>query len=348
MTLAGEKRDGKIELMRFYGILTIMCGHLSSIGLGELERPFKSNWIFVEFFFILSGFFAAKHFDSRGTGKVDPASAVTYTLHKFKRFLPYVIAAVALEYFVKYWSYVQNGEWFSFLKNVEDMPLEMLLLSAANTNGTRLFALWFLSASFLVFPLVCLVAQLKNKYVKLLIAFYPALLYYLYRLQSIGNHTYPNQLIRAFCGLMLGILTYCITEYLKGKDFSKRRKAGLSVLLAGIYILLLIIGYKNWLLTSTYLICFVLTVSLTFSDSTYLPSCSNRLFLYLGELSMPMYIWHQPLGHFFSSVYRGESIAVKIAFFYLGTIILSAFSLWAVKKFMKRKRTAPPKALPEE
>ena len=55
-------REGKIELMRFLAILMIMCDHMGTIGLKELDRPFTGTWIYVEFFLILSGYFTASHF----------------------------------------------------------------------------------------------------------------------------------------------------------------------------------------------------------------------------------------------------------------------------------------------
>ena len=54
--------DGKIELMRFFAALMIMCDHMGAIGLKDLERPFRGTWIYTEFFLILSGYFTAKHF----------------------------------------------------------------------------------------------------------------------------------------------------------------------------------------------------------------------------------------------------------------------------------------------
>ncbi len=338
-----QKRDGKIEMMRFYAIITIMCGHFRVIGLSDLERPFAKTWIFVEFFFIISGFFAAKVFDGRENGKTDPALAVKYTLTKFKRYLPYVICAVALEYALRYTYLLQSGAFHKWMSSIDDMPFEMMMLSAANTNGTKAFALWFLSASFIVFPFVCLIAQQKNKYVRLILAFYPALIYYFFRKQSIGEHAYPNQLIRAFCGMMLGIVTYHLAGYLSSKQFSKRIKTCFSVLLIAIYAVLLGMGYLNWVLTGTYLLCFILAVSLTFGNVTLLPSCSNRLVLYLGELSMPMYIWHQPLGHLINTIWPDGGTAFKIIAYYGVTIAVSLISLlivkWVRKRIQRRRET---------
>ena len=133
------------------------------IGCGDMVRPFMNNWIYVEFFLILSGFFTAKHFDRAGNENVSVTRAVFYTVNKYKRFLPYMFAAVLLEYMVRYGHLVLKHDWTGFFTAMEDFPAEVFFLSAANTNGTRLSAVWYLSATFLVYPLISLIAQLKNK-----------------------------------------------------------------------------------------------------------------------------------------------------------------------------------------
>ena len=57
-----KTKDGKIELMRFLACLMIMSDHMGTLGLKNLERPFRGTWVYVEFFLILSGFFHRKTF----------------------------------------------------------------------------------------------------------------------------------------------------------------------------------------------------------------------------------------------------------------------------------------------
>lgn len=53
-------RIGKIELMRFLGAVLIMNAHF-----GYQDRPFQLSWFFVEFFYIITGYFTMRHFEKQ-------------------------------------------------------------------------------------------------------------------------------------------------------------------------------------------------------------------------------------------------------------------------------------------
>lgn len=340
------KRDGKIELLCFLGILFIMCDHMGHIGLGELKRPFTGTWVYVEFFLILSGFMTAKHFSE---GAIDQSlgtyisNSVTYTIKKYKRFIPYVACAVILEYIVRYHALFENKEFTSLWARIEEIPAEIMLLSSAATYGTRLFPIWFLSATFLVSPFISIISQIKNKYVKGIITFYPAVFYYLYRVQSIGNHDYPNQIIRAFCGMSLGVFIYLMSEYIKIRPVTKIKKLFLTFWMAMCYCLLLFMGYKGYVFISTYLICFISIIMLNFCGHTFFPNVTSRILSFLGKLSMPMFIWHYVIAHIVSGFVPIEDIYGRILLYYFGTILISVISLLIIQfgsKKIKQSRNA--------
>ncbi len=324
-----KTKDGKIELMRFLACLMIMSDHMGTLGLKNLERPFRGTWVYVEFFLILSGFFTAKHFINRTSGENKIENSVKYTINKFKRFMPYTIVAVLIFYIVLYGDLITTMYFEKILEKFGDMPFEMFLLSAAGTNGTKLYTIWFFSATFLMTPFICMICQIKNKYIKLLLVFYPAVFYYLYRSHSIGSHDYPNQLIRAFCGMALGVLVFLLTEYLNSLSLSKNWKILFTILTLLCYALLLFIGWRSLQPISVDLICFIIIVTLTFSKHTYLPSCSYKPLLYLGKLSMPMFIWHPVMATIIvqSQSIGDDQVALKVCVYYLSTLIISALSM---------------------
>ena len=209
----------------------------------------------------------------------------------------------------------------------------MLLLSAAGTNGTRLFPIWFLSATFLVSPLLCIVCQIKNVYLKGLLAFYPAVFYYLSRLHGdkitgIGSHVYPNQMLRALCGMLMGVVILLVSDRIKMKS-SDRWSCRMiwSVVLCTAYCALLYISYKSYNFLGLYLICFVIIICLTFCEKTFIPSLSNPVFLYLGRLSMPMFIWHWVVARLLTAIFPESGVTFRIVGYYLGTIAISAISM---------------------
>lgn len=64
-----RKRNAYIEMCRFIGAIMIMLLHTNYLGGVSQQAP--GAWIFVEYFFILSGFFMTKHFalTTDSTGK---------------------------------------------------------------------------------------------------------------------------------------------------------------------------------------------------------------------------------------------------------------------------------------
>ena len=293
-----------------------------------MERPFADTWIYVEFFLILSGFMTARHFCREGNEPINGdrsivSTSAIYTFHKYVRFFPYVICAVLCEYLIRYGSELLEGNYYEFLIHMQEMPFEMLLLSAAGTNGTRLFPIWYLSATFLV----SMISQIKNIHLKGLISFYPAVFYYLYRAHSIGSHTYPNQIVRAFCGMALGIVVFLLSDSIRKRSLNTFVKVILSVVLISSFLLLIIVGYKSVCPISTYLICFILIVALTFCEKTFIPHFSIRFFLYLGKLSMPMFIWHYVIAHLYVLLFPQSGVLMRILGYYFGTILVSIVSL---------------------
>ena len=332
-----KTRDGKIELMRFCACLMIMSDHMHTLGLKDLPRPFRGTWVYVEFFLILSGFFTAKHFASGTAGENKVENAIKYTINKYKRFLPYSIAAVFVYYIIIYRGLILHPNIDQMLTKFGEMPIEMLMLSAAGTNGTRLYTMWFISATFVMTPFICLICQVRNKYITVLLSFYPGLIYYLYRAHSIGAHEYPNQLIRAFCGMALGVAIYHFTQYLNSLSLSDKWKKLLTLLIVLCYAMLLYIGWKGFRPITVYLMCFVIIVTLTFSTQTYLPSCSYKPLLYVGQLSMPLFIWH-PVVSTTLYLFLGDGyVALRIILYYGLSLAIAAISMQVFNRVFFKK-----------
>lgn len=75
-----------LELLRFLGILLIMSHHLYLIGYVG-EYMFASCWVWVDFYFMISGALTAKHFEGYRSEKENCGEiALQYTWHKFSRF----------------------------------------------------------------------------------------------------------------------------------------------------------------------------------------------------------------------------------------------------------------------
>lgn len=197
-----------------------------------------------------------------------------------------------------------------------------------------------LSATFLATPIISIITQIKNKYVIGMISFYPALFYYLYRNQSIGNHDYPNQIIRAICGMLLGVFVYLMPTYIKERKVNRAQRMIMSLWLVISFIVLIFMGVKSYVFISTYLLCFISIIMLTFCDQTLIPRCSSKVFDYLGQLSMPMFIWHYVIAHILVLFIPVDNISGRITVYYFWTALVSFLSMTLIESIRnKRNKT---------
>lgn len=79
-------KSPNIELMRFLVMLLIMGHHLYHIGL-EGTYLTRNCWVWVDFYFIISGAFTYVHFQVHSkVADGEGSEALAYTLRKFKSF----------------------------------------------------------------------------------------------------------------------------------------------------------------------------------------------------------------------------------------------------------------------
>ena len=228
--------------------------------------------------------------------------------------------------------------FMSYIKAFENMPFELLYLSAGTIEGTRLFPLWFLSAMLIVFPAFCFLAQLKNRKAVCILAGYGSLFYYLSK-YDFGSHIYPNQIVRAFCAMMLGYLVYNLTDALNQRQVSKRDKVLLSAIEVITMVAPLWFSIWNIVLLRIYLICFILYLTITLSNKSWLSQFNNRFILFLGKLSMPVYIWHYVVGFILEAYLPVEtSIKFKIGAFYCITLLVAMVNILLVERMQIRKK----------
>ncbi len=337
------KKNCSIEFVRFIAALTIMCGHIGVVFTdGNIERPFKETWFYVEFFFLVTAYFTVKHFSKEeyyaSSLEKKAKESMRYTLNKFKRFFVYTTLPIILMYLVTNRGILHEQGFTSYIKAFENMPFELIYLSAGTIESTRLFPLWFLSAMLIVFPVFCILAQLKNTRVVCILAAYISLFYYLSK-YDFGSHIYPNQIIRAFSAMMLGYLVYHMTVALNQKQVTKREKSLLSLI--EVTAMVVPLGFSAWniVLLRIYLICFVLYLTITLSNKSWLSQFSNPVILFLGKLSMPVYVWHYVVGFILEACMPSEiSINFKIWSYYGFTLLIATINLLIAEKLWIGKK----------
>ena len=79
-----------VDLWKFIAAVMIMIHHLYYLAPAFEGKDFPGyfSWIYVEFFFILTGYFTYRHFARQDSRENIVRSSLSYTWRKFKPFLP--------------------------------------------------------------------------------------------------------------------------------------------------------------------------------------------------------------------------------------------------------------------
>ncbi len=284
-------KEGKIELYRFLACVFIMIGHYILYMHSELSIPFSVSFQFVEFFFLITGYFTARHFDVKWNESNKMSDLVKYHLKKFVRFLPYTVPAILSVYCLESIDYIKAGDISGMLSNLKDIILEVTFLSVFRQGEAHLFIMWYLSAMFITLPILMIVFLTKKKILKMVICLIIPVIYYIIAPDYALQNT-VNQLLRAFCGMMLGGGIYYLSGIIKEKKKPKAIQWIGTVIFVAAYIIPIVLSYLNTYYKIIYVICFAIWITLMMSDLTVFKPVHNKILGILGEISMPVFIWH--------------------------------------------------------
>lgn len=322
-----NNRSANVELSRFIVSLLIMARHLHIFGLEKY--PFESAWILTEFFIILTGYFVTKHYDGRIIENRFK-DGVAYAFSSFIKLVPYTVCATILAYITNVIVDVANHNSTlvgSINKTISDFVFDVLLL---RYDYPLIVPLWYVSALFVVLPLFAWIVQISNRYVILYGAFICMFMYHGYR--GVNSDTlFPVSIYRMFFGLLLGALLYESVYILK--DFVGRVNK-LVLTLAEILCFLYLIAstYRNW--DNYRLVIFVLYLWLfiMLTGYSYTKNIRGKLFLYLGKISMPIFIFHWYVGTTVKQIAISCSWSnmTTIVVYYVLTIVVSMLGVYIV------------------
>lgn len=329
-------RDSRIELLRFIASTLILIEHLGLIGIHLFGT---AAWVYVEFFFMITGYFTACHFLEKKDESGNPVKySIKFTIQKFIKFLPYTTGAILIKYILSALPDLKAGNWHNVILTFENMPFEMLYLSAANrTHGTNLFTIWFISAMFIVFPLFCLILSIKNKSLVFLISFLFPVFFYLFE-YDFGSHTFPNQLIRAFAGLLAGTFLYFLSKKIRSLSINKPLTVILSLVEYASYLIPLMLFAFNKRALRLDLICFAVVIVLVFSEKTKSLIINSNFFTFLGKLSMPVFIWQFVFLEIAKLLKEYYNNTIVVSFYIAGTLIISLINMLIVHLVKKHNK----------
>ena len=314
-----------IELMRFLVMLLIMGHHLYHIGL-EGAYLTRNCWVWVDFYFIISGAFTYAHFQVHSkVADGEGSEALAYTLRKFKKFLIPVISTVVIQYCLDALTQMQCWNVKEFIKGMLYLPYEVMFLSSSGIVNPMVAPIWYLSAMFIVLPLVAYLIQAHKELWKI-VAFTLPILYFGHKGVN-TDRAWPNDMVRAFVCLSLGTIVYLLAAQIKKLPDNRVSKGLFSALEIMSVIVAMYISIFNKPFLNLMELLFVIICVFMLSGRTISASWSAKIIFVLGSLSMPMYIFHWTIGSV--AVLLTKNIAKRLFIYFMGTIVISGvFVFW--------------------
>lgn len=317
-----ENKKSFVEAWRFLAAILLLIHHGRMF---DYPTPhFYMGWIYVEFFFMLTGYFTMKHFSNVEYYSLDniAKASIRYTFFKFIKLIPYTTIAIFITYIV-----INKGNYSG--NNIINMVLEMTLLYPGDII---LGPIWFLRVLIIVFPLFCILCQIKSKSFIYILSFLYTILYYNYT-GVLHEQYFPGNIFRAIAGLLLGVLIYGISESIKKANLHKYQAFLLNILEVVLYVIIFVLTYTNRICFLFILACMFVATIIFFSEKTYTSNFSSKIVNYLGKISMVIYIIHVPIGY----ILKGMDISSEyIVLIWCITSVIIASIMYCVIENIKK------------
>lgn len=232
------RKNDMVEFYRFIATIGIMFFHSAIVG-GSGKYPFWGGYIFVEFFFLLSGYFSLKHLEGHRTEIENQTAkfAVQYTFRKLLRVIPYTVVATIAFCIVTSVQYHQTVKQIAI--TCLYLPFQLLYFQmfgflpvkeAQFLPGLQMQygPFWYLSALLLVLPIMLFVAAKWKDVFYSYLSTLGAIFMYGFILLNFGNMAGFSDyngfifsgVFRAAAGLFIGGLIFQVSEWLSHKELT--------------------------------------------------------------------------------------------------------------------------------
>ena len=213
------KRNAEIDFWKFISIAVVVLHH-SNLVLDERRVFFKSGSLFVEFFFIISGFFMALSASKLPKSNTDTlgSETVSFIIKKIRTVLPtYIFSLVTIGIA----NIIRNGIETITLTKLLKLPFSVLFLEVTgipvyNISGSA----WYLSAMFIaMFILYPILRKFGDLFTKVIAPLLSAFIYG-YFMRTDGFIGDPKSWFdfgckgfwRALAGISLGCVVFACSD----------------------------------------------------------------------------------------------------------------------------------------
>lgn len=342
-------RRGDIEFLRFIAAMTIVCHH--SMNIQTENRICYGGWIFVEFFFLLTGYFSTKHMIEKDL--TNEKDVLGYVFRKVVSIIPYAYLGIMLEYVHFSLTTILTVE--QRVKSLVDVIINFLFLNHLGWGGYSFNGpLWYVQGILLVLPLVLLVAKKSDIYKYYLCWIIPIMLYTVLMIWHgtlqwwTGKFdTTVSCLFRSCAAMMLGSFIYFVAEYLKRLKINNCLNALLRVVAYFLFAGTVLIAFHSnaKTLSMEIVLIFIIVLILFFSTSDWKYGIERGVFsgyinsfcCYLGRLSLPIFCLHVPVMKWVSYLWNSETFVRKMLISIGITIVMAVILEGGKRLWLNRK-----------
>lgn len=325
-------RNKVFDLSRFASALAIMFFHMDYLGWDN--HPYMAGNVFCEYFFMLYGFFLANHFRKQTIEKaLICKNTFYYVLKRYVGYLKYTIPSTIATYIFVLIGYNGSKEGlFLNSKIIISLIREMLLLKSGDTKGNIILngPLWFLVTTIICLPVFCILIQTSKKLTVMVCSISTVFLYLRYEI--IGEVLFPNNVLRAFAAISMGIIIKYISNLLLQKFVIGKKESvvfcGIQVICMGFPILWLFSKTSGiWMILISFIIA-ILLASLCNEQSCF-ELINGKVAYHLAQISLPMFLWQFAVIYFLKLF--SLDLMIKCVLYFVLTIMISEVNMYVVK-----------------
>lgn len=329
-----------VDFWRFFAAIMVIFCHIYVIGGIKVQSHF-----FVEFFFMLSGYFIFRHFQKkefyRLSVKTKLKNAVSYSWKRYLKVLPYTIPIVVIcSTCFAYLLYERTHLFPETLKYLINMLIEPFMFPAHTGILGRWFIvpIWYLSVMMFFTPFISFVAQSKKKEWFLFLAIPIGWIYLSTAAEIHDNFSVSSamSMIRGIVPMLMGGAIYYLTENLRPQKAGRKKRVLLTVLEVSLYAAMAVAAFTE-LDTSLIVLLAFFAIFLTVSGFSYTSKIKCKYLSILGGISLPLFMWHFGLIQI-ATFFNHWGMTRRYVFVFLGSIVLSAIHYAIIYVMTKRRK----------
>lgn len=333
-----------IEMCRFIGSIMILCHHSYTL----MERTFFiGGWAFVEFYFILTGYYTTLHFSKRMEKcKVECDEIFFYVKNKIKKLYPYAVGGVMFGFFNIITQCSEND------KSVASFSLiyNLLLLKGsdiANSSYTYDPPLWYITHLILFLPLIIILMVKNEKIYKYFLCWFVPIMFFSLDMIYMNKIAIWEggifQVLRGTADLIMGSALFFVINYYKRDNNIPQKTVRILSTVGFLGFVWITVFFRNGGVDISAEILgylFIVMVLILLNNRNYIDNYFvYSICIHMGKLSLPIYCLHFPIQEWIQMLMPSKSYWWKLGMSILCSILISEIMIVICEKSRKKNET---------